>query len=388
MLHGHVPCDIFRIVAQKGQFMSNGGTPVTPPQPQVLVTRPSWEERITKFVMGILLIGGMIYVSRLKSDDKISTDDADKITQSILKYAPLVMAKPPEKPESTVVVGPQQPVGIGPLELIQLVPVIKQALKDVIGELRDVIPKPDPKPLPDPVPIDPKPVPIDPITTGPKIVVTNELGKPIVAATVESGVLFQVSSNVAPANAAWSVSRTGDVRLVTLPGNAGFVCYLSGSSWVEVHLTDFGTRQQAALRITCNQGPQPPPKPIVIVDPKPPIDVTPKPDPKPDPKPVVTDQKLGIYFVYDPSNVTPETSKMLKSSLDWLMIESRGHDYRSYQPTTMDDVGKWAIKQISDKGMHLPAIVFVDSNRFLLDIIPAPDSMQDVNDAIKRFGGK
>lgn len=275
---------------------------------QTIVVQPaevSWIDRALKIAIVLSMVGGMIFVGTMRQAGKISDEDAANAIQAIKTFGPMLMAKAPEQGAGTTTEdsGRQVPTGFAsgpvsamtPEEWLKLIttgaellkPILhppaptpvpgptpaEQSLIDQIAALKEqiaaILKPPAPIPVPVPTPVDPKPIPKPvPGPDGTKIVLTDEQGKPITAATVEAGVLFQVSSTVPAGNAGWSVSRNGDVKLVTLANNAGFVCYLSPGAWIEFHLTDYGTRQQSVLRITCNQGPQPP-TPVVDVKPNP-----------------------------------------------------------------------------------------------------------------------
>lgn len=329
--------------------MSSGGN--NPGQPIVIQQAPgSWIDRTLKILVIVAIIGGTIFVGTLKKSGKLSDEDAAEAVQMIKTFGPMLMAKAPDSGSTTVVSDPAATVvvkpalsaseptsGFSPDDFDKWLPFIEkgialikpilnppgptplpgptpseQSLLDQIAQLQKlvdtVLKPPAPTPIvPTPGPIVPVPTPVVPVP-GPndsKIVVTDETGKSIAASTVEPGTLFQVSSTVAAANAGWSVSRNGDVRIVTLPGSAGFVCYLNPGAWVEFHLTDYGTRQQVVLRISCNQGPQPPPGPKPI-DPVPTVEV--KPTPKP-----ATD--LRVLVVYESSQNHSSKQDLILSSV-------------------------------------------------------------------------
>lgn len=305
---------------------------------QTIVVQPaqvSWIDRALKVAVIVCMIGGMIVVGTMRQAGKISDEDAANAIQAIKTLGPMLMAKTPDPGSTTTTTttttaaDPGTPVAAAPaaamtpddwLKLITagaeiLKPIInppgptplpvptpsEQDLLDQIAALKDQIAtilKP-----PAPTPIDPKPVPVVPVIPipgGSKIVVSDEQGKPITSATVEAGVLFQVGTSVAAGNAGWTVSKNGDVKLVTLAHDGGYVCYLNPGAWVEFHLIDYGTRQTSVVRITCNQGPQPPPIPVVDVDVKP----TPKPA-----------TGLRVLVVYESSQTHSAKQDLILSSV-------------------------------------------------------------------------
>lgn len=237
---------------------------------------------------------------------ELSIDDIDKWLPLVEKIAtvvkPILMPDPKPAPTPTPLPGPS------PSE---------QALLDQIARLqeqiKEILKPPAPTPIdPRPIPVIPGPTPIVPIpvvpgpgpTDGPKIVITDEQGKPITAATIDAGILFQVGSNVGGTDASWTVSRNGDVSIVTLANNAGYVCYLKPGAWVEFHLTDFGSRKNSQLRITCNKGPQPPPNPTPD---QPTVDV------KPTPKPA---GEMRVFVVYESSQNHSRQQDLILASVE------------------------------------------------------------------------
>jgi len=388
-----------------GQTDSGGGS--TPGQTIVVQPTPvSWIDRGLKIAVIVCMIGGMIFVGTLKQQGKLSDEDAAQAIQAIKTFGPMLMAKAPDgstttvataDEKSTVIVKPalsasdDEPRGAGltPDQWLALItkgaeilkPIInppgptpipgptpsEQVLIDQIAALKDQIAailKP-----PAPTPVDPKPVPVVPVPVpipgGSKIIVTDEQGKPITSATVEAGVLFQVGSAVAAGNAGWTVSRNGDVKLVTLANDAGYVCYLNPGAWVEFHLIDYGTRQTSVLRITCNQGPQPPPNPK-------PVDPVPVPtvDVKPTPKPATG---LRVLVVYESSQNHSSKQDLILNSVTSGKINdalnarcSKGSDgrpnWRRWDKDIVFDssspMGKlWAEVLEPAKSKGLPAIV-------------------------------
>lgn len=417
-----------------------------PPAPgpvQPIVIRSTWQERAWSFLPIVVLFGTMMLVNKgcLKPEQ---ADLINKTLPMVVMSAPAPSIDDDGKPKQSVEVtagkdaagkdamiikptftaaAPTAPE-FGPEDLERWLPIIQKGI-DLLRPIIKPDPAPGPTPIPDPTPVPgptpneqklldqikqlqelinslikppaptpvpdptPKPTPGPTPTPGPgpapvpdgagKIIFTDELGKPITASMVDAGILFQVASTVKPENSGWSASRNGDVSLVKLPGDIGYVCSLKAGAWVEFHLVDYGSRQKIEARITCNQAPQPPPTPTPVPDVK--------PVPTPTPVPVQT-QAIGLYVVYDPGNLTPEVSALVKDSKYWLELQKRGNDARIYQPTTADAVGKWAIDQLTKKGQALPAVVVVDQNRFMLDAVPLPSNSAAVESLVKKFGGK
>lgn len=268
-------------------------------------TKPDAKQTLEDRLWKLLPFAAMILVMVAINRGWITPEQADKINQAI----PLVMAKAPEpeqaRTETVTTVTASAPVGaIDSNQLLNQVQqwiAVWQQVKPIWEEIRPIV---QPVPVP-PIVVPVVPDPVKPVVPdgSTKIVITDELGKPISAATVEHGVLFRASSTGATANSGWSLSRSGDVKVITLDGNAGFVCYLNPGAWVEFHLTDFTTRTQLTQRITCNQGGQPPPvTPDTPVTP--PVVVNPVVPPSP-PQPTTTGFSELIAKEAEVANVSP-----------------------------------------------------------------------------------
>lgn len=413
--------------------MSTGGTGQDQ-KPLVIQEAPgAWIDRLLKALVIVSIIGATIFVGTLKKSGKLSDEDAANAVQMIKTYGPMLMAKAPDGTAqttsvvetSTVVTKPKPNMtaeadrGFSPEDLDKWLPLIQKG-----GELLKVIfnpPAPSPTPIPGPTPSEqalldqiaqlqklvdsvlkppaPTPVPVPVPTPIPapdgtaKINVFDEQDKPITAATIEAGTLFRVASTIAPGNAGWSVSRNGDVKLITLANNEGFVCYLSPGAWVEYHLTDFTTRKQSVLRITCNQGPQPPPGPGPIPAPIPTVDI--KPTPKP-----ATD--LRVFVVYESSqNHTAKQDVILSSVVSGKINDalnarcSKGSDGRAnwrrwdkdivYDSSSpMGSLFSSVVEAAKSKG--LPALVVACGNDSTVYPI-SPDATEDAVISVLNCGG-
>jgi len=230
-------------------------------------------------------------------------------------------------------------------------------------------PQPNPEPPPAPVPVDPQPAP-----SGLKIQIVDELDKPLTSTSVDAGRLFMVTANTKE-RVGWAVSKHGDVRLLVLPNNLGYAFSLQGDSFVEFFLTDSNLKA-VSTRISCNQGPQPPP----IVD----LTPGPKPDPAPAP-PVPKAEKLKLSVVYDIKNITPETAKVLAATDIWTGLEKHGHKWVFYSNKSNEP---GAIQAKADAGESgLPKLVIYDlTTGVKLGVVPLP-AVDEITDVVKYYGG-
>lgn len=239
-------------------------------------------------------------------------------TQQADTIKPFVMAPNPDAEEQTVTVTTKPKItkpatpkreavsGVTPEQIQQWI--------ELITKVIDALPKPQPKP--DPVPQPPKPDPKpdpSPSPTNTKIIVTDESGKAVTAATVDAGHLFLATSS--SNSVGWQTSRHGTVRIVVLPNNLGYAFSLDPGSWCEFFLTDYTAKTQTSLRVTANHAPQPPPVP----DPKP----DPKPDPvDPPPEPVDPAVGMRVLILYESAakmtaeQLTTLNSTKLRSALN------------------------------------------------------------------------
>jgi hypothetical protein len=227
---------------------------------------------------------------------------------------------------------------------------------------------------PQPTPVDPTPKPVDPIPppAGLTILVSDDTGKPISSSTVEAGALFRVSAVGAKGEIGWQSVKSGDVRLSASTDGQEFTGYLSPGQWVDFGLTDYESRKQLSVRISCNQGPRPPPN-VVPVDP---VD----PDP---PGPEVGQVSLAV--VYDVKKIKPETAIVLNSTDVWNTFTAAGSEWLFYSIMTPEPLGKQAVE---DAGDTLPALViYRKSDRKHLATVPLPKTVEDLRATVAKYTG-
>lgn len=235
---------------------------------------------------------------------------------------------------------------------------LTKAITDIgerLTKLERLLPKDDPDKL-------------TPIPSGDGLQLLDSRGQAITE--VKDGRQFRI---VAPSAGKWSfktLSPDADVDVTESPSQ--LVCTLrNGAGLFVAHVTETGS-DLTTIIVQCGHGPQPPPDDPVV----------------PDDKPVVKHKVGGVYLVWEPSTVTPEQSSVISDLGYWTKLRASGVTAYTYLPTTADELGKWTLEQMRAKGIPPPAIVLVDKDRFLLDVVALPKSVAGVEAAILKVGGK
>lgn len=289
------------------------------------------------------------------------------------------------KPDIVAPDGSTKPAELTQEEISNL---IVKTLETVLPKL---LPKPDSKPpvttVVNPVTPDaPKPSPVTPVTPdkadGSKtvvtddgllgILVTNEEGRIITASTVDAGQLFRVSAKNAKGKVAWQTSKHGDVRILASTDGSEYFGYLKDGQWVEFGLTDFGAQKQVSLRISCNQGPQPPP-----VDPvEPVVDNT---------KPVPSKGPVSLFVLYD-KNLSAEAAAIMTATDVWNSFKTNGSEWRF---VNKDDSTVLGMKVKNDNGnTEIPSlIVYEKASMRLLSAQPLPLTTEALVAVVKKYTG-
>ena len=287
----------------------------------------------------------------------ITQGDADKLK-------PLVMvAKPVDAPEAAEPTRDTEAEAKAAKD-IDWKAIIDQLTPIIIDRLKPR-PEPEPKPKPTPDPEPPKP----PLPSDSTIKITDETGKVVAAATVDSGSLFLAT---ATGNIGWQSSRHGAVRLVTLPNNLGYAFSLDAGAWVEFFLTDYTAKTQTSLRVTANHSPMPPPEP--------------KPEPRPEPRPEpATNRVLGLVVFADLAERNPEYAGLMASKY-WQTLSDR-HRVAIYTRTTNEPVGKAFLAETAGaKGATL--LIRDDTVSAKLAVVPLPKTEAEFEAAIRAWSSR
>lgn len=310
---------------------------------------------------------------------------AERLQTFLTIVAPAMTAKPVEKDKPVEVQIAPAPEKATPesdhVAAIDWKAIIDQLLPVIIDKLKpQPDPKPDPPPKPDPTPIPPTP----PVPSGSKIVVSDENGKPLTAATVDAGALYLVTASTS-GKVAWAKSSSGQVRVIALPDNRGFVFSLTEYAFVEFHLTD-SSLSTVSLRITANHGPQPPPGPVDPVAPDP---VNPE-----DKKPHVS--SFRVIFVKESGSTLSAAQTAIpgaKIVRDYLFAkttrESSVTGWREYDPQTdvknEQPTMKALWQSVQPKLTTIPCIVVEVNGK--AEILPYPANVDEAMTLLKKYGG-
>jgi len=289
------------------------------------------------------------------------------------------------KPDIIAPDGSTKPADITPEEINNLI------VKTIEAVLPKLLPKPDGKttpvtPVVTPVAPDPtKPVPVTPVTPDSKtivtddgllgILVTNEEGRVVTASTVDAGQLFRVSAKNAKGKVAWQTSKHGDVRILASTDGTEYFGYLKDGQWIEFGLTDFGSQKQVSLRISCNQGPQPPPvDPVTPVEPV--VDNT---------NPVPSKGPVSLFVLYD-KNLPASAAAILTSTDVWNSFKKDGSEWRFI---AVSDESVLGMKIKNDNGStKIPSLlIYEKASMSLLASQPLPRTIEEVVSVVTSYTG-
>ncbi len=203
----------------------------------------------------------------------------------------------------------------------------------------------NPPPITTPPPNNP---PINPATTL-KLGVTDANGLPMASSSVASGkLLFIKLEGFSSGKIVWTKRPTGDVQYGEVPGTQTAAIVLGPGAELDLFVTDYGIQQQVDLRVTANQGAQPPP-----VDP--PIVVTPPINP-----PISQSKIFTLYVVEssDPKNPRSLTTASILNNLDQRnKLKDRGHVIM----TKTDRDNDPSVAYVKSQGTPLPAMAIYDN---------------------------
>lgn len=247
----------------------------------------------------------------------------------------------------------------------QIADLIRQAIDAALKEK-----PPEPTPAEDATPA-PIPQPVSQV----RIKLCDEAGQELTDSEIDAGQLFRVSALGCGEEIGWHPVESGDVKLSASTDGKEFCGYLEAGQWVEFSLTDFASKTQASLRVTCLTAPQPPPEPD---------DDDKKPDPKPEPKA----QNVRIFVVYNPDKISPDAAIVLNANEMWDGFTDAGNDWKWIGWETDDSDEKQIVRDAS--GIGLPAVVVYDkSTGKKLTAEELPKSVIATEGLVERYtGGK
>lgn len=307
----------------------------------------------TGIVAIVLMIAG--YLIPLLPVIGVPKDAADKAQQAYQ------WAK--DHPEEMAIIQKQLDEIIKPVTPVNppapVVPVTPPVVNPpVVPPVVPVTPVVPPVVVPPVVPVNP-PTPPTPPTLLPQavIVINDSMGKQVIGNPVffvDPGRPFVVHSKGSvhadqPGSVSWVVDKSSpqDVDAIPYPDGTGYFCVLRNRSTATFSLAvaSSGQVSQAMVRVTCNNGPQPPP------------DVTPV-DPKPvDPKPVVDNTPVSLYLVYNPQTDTPDVAIIRNNVAWWDKFEKSGNKWQFFTVGTQNPVGTKAMQFAAANGISAPFFV-------------------------------
>lgn len=322
-------------------------------------------EKIAKFLLWLKDAGWPLAIILMLMQAKgwITPEFADRL-KGVINPPPVVV--PDETPVTDGNVGKMTPE--------QWADLIAEVLKLVRPEPLPNPPKPpvtppDGKDDSDVVPPNPKP------PTGLlEILVSDETGKPITASTVEPGQLFRISAKGAAGSIGWQPVKHGAVKLSSSVDGTEYTGYLTAGQWVDFGLTDFGSKKQLSVRISCNQGPMPPP------------DVPDNGD-QTEPEPVVSKGKVSLVVLYDKETITPDTAIVLNALPVWQTFTTAGHEWRFVN--TQDDslIGQTSKRDAGNTS--IPTLLIYDKqSKSKLSSQPLPMTTEELLSVVKKYSGE
>ena len=262
--------------------------------------------------------------------------------------------------------------------------------KTIDAVLPKLLPKDPPKP-PVVTPDKTKPVSPDPVSPvvvdkiEPKVVtddgllgiqITNEEGRVITASTVDAGQLFRVSAKNAKGKVAWQPVKHGDIHLVASTDGTEYAGYLQSGQWIDFGLTDYGSQKQVSMRISCNQGPMPPPVDPVVVDPV---------GPQPAPVPPVTKAVVSVFVLYN-KDISADAATIMTATDVWDSFKKNGSEWRFVN--SEDDTAIAEKIKADGTGTSVPSLLIYErSSMKLLKAQPLPLTVDELRSVVHQYTG-
>lgn len=362
-------------------------TPPTPQKPEPKSEKPA--VKLAKdwgWLIAVLLIVAQQYgwltpeqakrisdaIPKSSPSEGVETKETVTVETTTKQSEPSHVAATVEK--KTKPVPPESTVGVTPDEIKQWADIIQQLLDQLKPKPVPPTPIPVPPTPPTPVPPTPEPQPPTPQPAEAKIIISDETGKSLTAATVEAGALFLATASDG-GKVAWAKSIHGSARVVTLPSNLGYAFTLQSGAFIEFFLTDSGLTT-TSIRITCNQGPIPPPTP----QPTPPEPTPPQPTP-----PQPSDRVLGLIVFSDKETRTADTAKLLNSRY-WQEISER-HRVAVYFRSTSEAVGKAFLAETDGMTGDI-LLIRDDASSSRLACVPMPKTQAAMDAEVAKWSSR
>ena len=355
--------------------------PVTP-KPSTVATATTWTSRISSILIATVIAGQQFGIVTPKNAESIKSI-TDKLTPIADKIETIANDK--KVPDMSVVIDLAD----------QVKKLADQIAADKKKQDEQVKPKPQPTPV-DPVPqptptpspdqqriadmesqirrlLDelakkhepPPPVPVPtPIAS---LKVLDSTGKEITQ-PIESGRQFKVASTTAGKWSVTSESPTTDYDVTEYPDH--LVCVLRNGAKLSISHATESPLTLAAIMVRCQDAPRPTPTPVEPVE--------------PDKKQTTQHKVGGIYICVNPGQTSVDESIVIKDLPYWDNLRATGITVSMHTPSAVDEIGKWALEQMKAKGIPPPAMVMVDRDRFLLDVVPVPKSTAAVDSIISK----
>ena len=295
----------------------------------------------------------------------IGDEDAERIKKGIQDISQREQVQPPPVPVPDPAPLPPPVPDVQPTPAPMTPEQIAEMIRKAVDEARK---KPEPKVADDVTPA-PIPHPVESV----RIRVCDDQGGEITGTEVAAGQLFRVSAVGVGDSIGWHPVKSGEVRLSASTDGKEYCGYLTAGQWVEFSLTDFASKTQASLRVTCLTAPKPPPIPDED-----------RTQPKPEPKA----KNVRLFVVHNPNKITPDNAIVLNANDMWDAFTTAGTDWKFVDVGSDDEDERRVIADAA--GVGLPAVVIYDkATGQKLAAEELPKSVIATEGMVERFtGGK
>lgn len=305
------------------------------------------------------------FASKINNRLRNVTDEVKKLDPTIIDIAKrLKVIEDKKKQDEQVTPQPKpEPTPVDPPAPTPTPSPDQQRIADMEAQIRkllDELAKKHEPPAPIPVP-----------TPSASLKVVDSTGKELTQ-PIEAGRQFKVASTTAGKWSVTSESPTTDYDVTEYPDH--LVCVLRNGAKLSISHATESPLTLVAIIVRCQDAPRPPPVPVDPVN--------------PDKKQTTQHKVGGIYICVNPGQTSVDESIVIKDLPYWDSLRATGITVSMHTPSAADEIGKWAVEQMRAKGIPPPAMVLVDRDRFLLDVVPVPKSVQAVDAVIAKAGGR